>query len=287
MIVTLLLSGAIVAVGAYAVLVAPRRFRLIELDVPIAGLDPAFDGYTIGVLSDLHQAPLPGLAHTRRAVAAVQRHSPDLIALLGDYAVSFKAFRRLSGRLYRDGMHTLAPVLRELSATDGVVALLGNHDYYHDGADVARWLESVGVRVLRNEQIDIHRGAACLTIVGVDDDIEGTVDAGGRPTGAGWCETAILLAHNPDSILHFSGPPRPSLVLAGHTHGGQVSLPFYGTPLQFSRICTRHASRGWIPNPVAPLFVSAGVGSQIPLRVGVIPDAVIVRLRVAERKAQG
>ncbi|MGI8844124.1 MAG: metallophosphoesterase [Gemmatimonadaceae bacterium] len=285
MIAALLLAGAIIAPGAYAVLVAPRRFRLIELDVSIAGLDPAFDGYTIGVLSDLHQAPLPGLAHTRRAVDAVQRHSPDLIALLGDYAVSFKAFRRLSGRLYRNGMRALEPVLRELNATDGVVALLGNHDYYHDGADVARWLESVGVRVLLNEQIDVRRGEACLTIAGVDDDIEGTVDAGRRMTSTGWCRTAILLAHNPDSILRFSDAPRPSLVLAGHTHGGQVSLPFYGPPLQFSRICTRHAARGWIPNPVAPLFVSAGVGSQIPLRAGVIPDAVIVRLRVAEREA--
>lgn len=285
MIVALLLAGAIIAVGAYAVLVAPRRFRLIELDVSIAGLDPAFDGYTIGVLSDLHQAPLPGLAHTRRAVDAVQRHSPDLIALLGDYAVSFKAFRRLSGSLYRNGMRALEPVLRELNAADGVVAVLGNHDYYHDGADVGRWLESIGVRVLHNAQIDVRRGAACLTIAGVDDDIEGTVDAGGRMTSTGWCKTAILLAHNPDSILHFSGAPRPSLVLAGHTHGGQVSLPFYGPPLQFSRICTRHAARGWIPNPVAPLFVSAGVGSQIPLRAGVIPDALIVRLRVAEREA--
>jgi hypothetical protein len=212
----------------------------------------------------------------------VQRHSPDLIALLGDYAVSFKAFRRLSGLLYRNGMRALAPVLRELSAADGVVALLGNHDYYHDGADVARWLESNGVRVLRNEQIAIRRGAACMTIAGVDDDIEGIVDSGGPVASAGWCETTILLAHNPDSILHFAGAPRPSLVLAGHTHGGQVSLPFYGPPLQFSRICTRHAARGWIPNPVAPLFVSAGVGSQIPLRAGVIPDAVVVRLRVAD-----
>lgn len=286
MLVTLLLAGgAIIAIGVYLVVFAPRRFRLIELDVPIAGLDVAFEGYTIGVLSDLHQAPLPGLAHTRRAVDAVQRHAPDLIALLGDYAVSFKVSRRLSGRLYRNGMRTLTPVLRGLRATDGVVALLGNHDYYHDGADVARWLQSAGARVLRNEHIEIRRGAACLAIAGVDDAIEGIANAGAAFAGADRCAPAILLAHNPDSVLHLAGARRPSLVLAGHTHGGQVSLPFYGPPLQFSTICTRQAAHGWIPNPVAPLFVSAGVGSQIPLRAGVIPDAVIVRLRCGEPEA--
>ncbi|HUF29155.1 MAG TPA: metallophosphoesterase [Gemmatimonadaceae bacterium] len=286
MLVTLfLIVGAIIAVGVYAVVMAPRRFHLIELDVPIAGLDAAFDGYTIGVLSDLHQAPLPGLAHTRRALDAVQRHDPDLIALLGDYAVSFKPSRRLSGRLYRNGMRTLTPALRELRAPDGVVALLGNHDYYHDGKNVARWLQSLGITVLRNERVEIRRGAACLTIVGVDDALEGIVDAGAAFEGAEQCETAILLAHNPDSVLHLAGARRPSLVLAGHTHGGQVRLPFYGPPLQFAAICTRRAAQGWIPNPVAPLFVSAGVGSQIPLRAGVLPDAVIVRLRAGEPRA--
>ncbi|HEU4566045.1 MAG TPA: hypothetical protein VFS05_15400, partial [Gemmatimonadaceae bacterium] len=76
------------AIAIHAVFVAPRRLRVVEVDAPIPGLDPAFDGYTIGALSDLHQAKHPGLAHTRRAVEQVLAASPDLIALLGDYGVS-------------------------------------------------------------------------------------------------------------------------------------------------------------------------------------------------------
>jgi predicted MPP superfamily phosphohydrolase len=84
-------------------------------------------------------------------------------------------------------------------------------------------------------------------------------------------------------VLKLSPSLRPGLVLSGHTHGGQVVIPFYGAPLRLARVCGRKTARGWVPNPVAPLFVSAGVGSQIPLRFNCVPDVVIVRLRAAPR----
>lgn len=275
----LMVAGVAAAAGMYTVIIAPRRLRLIELDVRVPGLDPAFDGYRIGVLSDLHQATLPGLSHTRRAVHEVQRRTPDLIALLGDYGVSFERSASLSARLYRAEMRKLTPVMRGLHAPDGVVGLLGNHDYYFDGAAVADWLRSTGVRVLMNEHVTVTRGGSSLTIAGVDDALEGESDIAAAFAGSDPDAPRILLAHNPDSVLRPANGPPPALVLAGHTHGGQVAVPFYGPPIQFSRIASRRKAHGWIDNPYAPLFVSAGVGSQIPLRLGVVPDAVVVTLR--------
>jgi hypothetical protein len=281
------IGGLAAAAGFYAIVVAPRRLRIIELDVPIPGLDPAFDGYRIGVLSDLHQAALPGLSHTVRAVREIQRREPDLIALLGDYGVSFERSRRLSAKLYPAELRTLTPVLRGLRAPDGVVGVIGNHDYYFDGPVVVEWLRAAGVRVLMNEHITIARGAARLTIAGVDDAYEGVSDIPAAFAGSDPVAPRILLAHNPDSVLHPGEAAPPALVLSGHTHGGQVALPFYGPPVQFARIASRQSAQGWIANSYAPLFVSAGVGSQIPLRFGVVPDAVLVRLRAAPAASGG
>ena len=144
----MLLFGLLVSVlGSYAILVAPRRLRRIELEVPVSGLDPAFDGYTIGVLSDLHHAWHPGSGHIRRAVQLVMDTSPDLIALLGDYCVSFKHSARASRLFYRTAMGSLRPFLQRLGAPDGVVGVLGNHDYYYDAPVVAEWL--IGGRLTR------------------------------------------------------------------------------------------------------------------------------------------
>ncbi|HSJ64130.1 MAG TPA: metallophosphoesterase [Gemmatimonadaceae bacterium] len=278
-------AAGLLLLGIYAVIIAPRRLRIIELDVPIPGLAAEFDGYRIGVLSDLHQAFLPGLSHTRRAVHEIQRRTPDIIALLGDYGVSFESSARASRRLYPDELRTLTPVLRGLYAPDGVVGLIGNHDYYYDGTAVAEWLRTTGVRVLRNAHVTVVRGRARLTIGGVDDALESVSDIDAAFAGADPRAPRILLAHNPDSVLCPGEPPPPALVLAGHTHGGQVALPFYGPPVQFARICTRHAAQGWIENDYAPMFVSAGVGSQIPLRFLTTPDVVLVRLHAVPAEA--
>ena len=170
-------------------------------------------------------------------------------------------------------------MIRDLRAPDGVLGLIGNHDYYYDGPAVAEWLRASGVRVLRNAHVSIERGAARLTIAGVDDVLESVSDIDAAFEGSDPAAPRILLAHNPDSVLHPGSTARPALVIAGHTHGGQIALPFYGPPVQFARIASRESARGWIANDYAPLFVSAGVGSQIPLRFGVTPDAVSVTLR--------
>jgi predicted MPP superfamily phosphohydrolase len=96
----------------------------------------------------------------------------------------------------------------------------------------------------------------------------------------------VLLSHNPDGVERLGPTCRPDLVLAGHTHGGQIVLPGLGALVRFSRICGRHTASGWIPNAVAPLYVSRGIGCQFPIRFLCPPELVIVRLRPGAKHSQ-
>lgn len=277
----LLFLAALVALAllVYAMVLEPQDLRVTRVDAPIAGLHPALEGYTIAVLTDLHHTPRSRRGPLERAVRAAVDAQPDLVALLGDYGVSWKLLPHASQRLYRVGLEALGPILRPLTgARDGVVAVLGNHDYYPRAPDEVRaWLESLGARVLRDDAVTIERGAATLVVAGVPDPTE-------EPIGAGWCRAEhgdaprVLLAHHPDSVLFLRAPCRVDLMLSGHTHGGQIRLPWLGAPVTHSRVCRRRTASGWVPNGRAPLYVSRGIGTIVPARFLAPPEVVVVRL---------
>ena len=277
--VLLLVAAALLA---HAVLLAPRVLEATELEVPIADLPPALEGWTAAVVADVHQLPPFIRAQLAAAVDAVRLARPDAVFLLGDYGPSFSSTPRLTARLYRQGMRATEDLLRTLAAPDvardGAFAVLGNHDYYFDGDAVARWLEGLGIRVLRNASALVRREGDAALVVGGTDDLDGaTVDAAGgcarRPDAP-----TIVLAHHPDAVLRLTSDRRIDLVLSGHTHGGQVVLPWYGAPIRLSRLCPRQAASGWVPNARARLYVSRGLGGDIPLRVNCPPELVFVRL---------
>jgi predicted MPP superfamily phosphohydrolase len=280
----LLVAGALLGVIAlHAVLVAPFRLDVSVVQAPVAGLHPSLDGYTIAVLADLHHHPLTPLAHMRRAASAAAAARPDAVVLLGDYGASFKwkLPARANRWLYRHSLDELTPVLRTLRAPDGVLAVLGNHDYWFDADAVARWLDGLGVRVLDNDCVVVHRGAGALAIGGVADASEGRVDTAGGCGRVAADVPRVVLSHHPDAILDLAPGVRVDLVLAGHTHGGQVVIPFIGAPIRLARVCGWKTAGGWVPNERAPLYISRGVGSQVPVRFWCTPEVVIVRLRSA------
>lgn len=280
MLVTLVfLLAAFAIVWAWRVVVVnPDALQLTVLELPVTGLPPAFDGYRIAVLSDLHHGPQQPLARMQRAVAFANSQAPHLTVLLGDYATSEWATPELSLRWYRRSFAALSPVLRQLRARDGVVAVIGNHDYYASADETVAWLHSLGARVLRNEALELPSPDGPLRIVGLDDVEEGEVHdeltaallRGDTPT--------VVLSHHPDGVRHCAAPS-VRLVLSGHTHGGQVVLPWVGALATRSEVCTRHHPAGWIPNAWAPLFVTRGVGCQIPVRIGAPPEVVVLTLR--------
>jgi predicted MPP superfamily phosphohydrolase len=273
-----------VAVLMHAVLIAPLSLRTTTIDVPVRGLAPAFDGYRLAVLADIHHWAPGESRHLRRMVSLVNDADPDLVVLLGDYGASFEHNRTLSATCYERALPALGVALRKLRSRDGLVAILGNHDHYYDGERVAAWLRSIGARVLINDSITLQRGDSELVVGGVGDALEDRVDpmggAGGRQPGT----PLIVLSHNPDAVLALSDDCRADLVLAGHTHGGQVVIPAYGAPVTLTRICGRRTASGWVPNERARLYVSTGIGSQWPIRFWCPPEVLVVQLRVAAQQ---
>jgi len=272
-------TAAAAALAGYMLFVEPRALIVSRVRAVIADLPPELEGYTIGVLSDIHRWPGTSLGHFARAVDAVNAARPDAVALLGDYGISEKrVFRWMNAPLYRRAMRELTPLLRSLRAHDGVFAVLGNHDHYFDAGAVRDWLHDTGARTLVNECVTIERGNARLLIGGVDDLLEGRVNP------AGGCDRhypdapTVVLAHHPDSVLLLAASRRVDLVLSGHTHGGQYVLPWIGAPVTLSVVCGAKTAAGWVPNARAPLYVSRGVGEQTPGRLSCPPEVVIVEL---------
>ena len=273
--------AAAATVGLWAVLVAPYRLAATRLDVVVAGLPPAFDGYVVAALSDLHLRPGQSLRYLRRAVMLANEAAPDLVVLLGDYGISFKHQRALSRVLYARALPAARAVLAELEARDGKLGVLGNHDYYADARLVRDWLASLGVRVLVNERASVERGDARLVVAGLDDVTDGRPEPrAGCPPGE---RPHLVLSHNPDGVRVLSTDLGEPLVLSGHTHGGQIVLPLYGAPVTMSRVCGRTTAAGWIPNPWFPLYVARGIGVQIPIRFRAPPELLVVRLLARDR----
>jgi len=260
---------------------ARRREPDVNVDeVVIADLGREFDGYTIVALADFHHAPTDDLDVVRRAVDVANAASPDLIALLGDYGCSLKRTPARSRRWYREALAAMAPEFRRLRARDGVVAVLGNHDYYAGASEVRDWLRRVGAEVLVNRSRRIVRSARVLRVAGMDDLAEGNVD----PTAG--CESAecvptVVLSHNPDGVTQLAPTLRVDLMLAGHTHGGQIVFPGYGAPITMARVCGPRSASGWISTAPVPLYVTRGLGAQLPLpvRINCPPEILVVRLR--------
>ena len=253
-------------ISAYALWFRRRRLCIRTIEVPIAGLSPAFDGYRIAQLSDLHIGSLDrlerGLDWARRANAL----APDLAVVTGDFVTSGTAY-------YEDA----ARVTGALEAPGGTLAVLGNHDQWNAPALIAA-LEQRGVRVLCNAWRLVERDGASLVVAGIDDAYAGRADLeqtlAGRPSGV----PTILLAHYP-STFAAAADRGVELTLSGHTHGGQLAVPFLARYLNFARL-TGQASQGLHSRGKSQLYVNGGLGtSGPPLRLGVPPEIALIVLR--------
>ena len=209
---------ALLGVGGllYAREVEPRRVEVVRLSLALPRLASAFDGYRIVQIGDFHLDDWTRPERLNRIVDTVNGLRPDLVAIMGDFA-SYSA-RRLDEEM-------LTGALRRLSAPDGVVAILGNHDYLTDVDLVRSCVREGGVRELINDFFSLRRGGVELHVAGTDSVMEGgsrldLVLARLPEEGA-----AILLAHEPDFADVASATGRFDLQLSGHSHGGQVRLP--------------------------------------------------------------
>jgi hypothetical protein len=245
--------------------------RTVEYRLALPHWPAACGGLRIAVLADLHVgSPWNGLENLARVTAATRAAKPDLVLLAGDYVI-----------LHVRGGKFVAPEdiasrLAELAAPLGRYGVLGNHDWWVDRARVRAALEANGTPVLDDTSVRVARGDCAFWIAGVSDFWEGAHDVARALSGVPPGAPVLVLTHNPDVFPVV--PASVSLTIAGHTHGGQVYIPFVGRPIVPSRYGERFAI-GAIAEEGRHLFVSPGIGTSIiPVRFLVPPEISLLTL---------
>jgi predicted MPP superfamily phosphohydrolase len=262
------LAGASGA-SAYGGLVEASDYELTETVVPVRDLPERFEGFRIVQVSDVHHGRLVSIEEVRRVVELANGTRADLIALTGDYTTSLRRY-----------VEPCAEALGELRAPEGVWAVLGNHDHNTDGVLTARALARQGIAVLSNANTVLRRGADALQLAGVDDWGWGKADFKRAMTGVDSARPSVLLAHEPNA---FDRPEMRgvSLILSGHTHGGQIYLPLVGAPAGYVWRDIRYL-RGMYEHEGSRLYVSRGTGTiGVPVRIGARPEIAVLRLERA------
>jgi predicted MPP superfamily phosphohydrolase len=256
-------SVGLVGVGAATALGPPD---LLAVPVRLRRLDPAFRGFRIAVVSDIHLGPLAGRAHTERIVEVINAAEPDLVAIVGDL---------VDGTVPELG--AAAEPLQDLSAPAGTFFVTGNHEYFVE--DTASWLtelERLGVQPLRNENTAIRRGGAAFDLVGVND--IGGARRGDPPdfdralAGVDPARPSILLAHQPVMVSE-AAERGLDLQLSGHTHGGQM------WPFHYVVRMVQPSLAGLSTVDGTQLYVTRGAGFWgPPVRIGAPPDVTVLTL---------
>ena len=251
----------------WAFFIEPNRLVVREQTIEIENWPRQLDGLRIAVLSDIHVgASFIDDKKLHTIVARTNQLQPELVVILGDYMTDARIQPEAFG-----------PILKNFSAPLGTYSVLGNHDWWFNGNKVRAGLEQNGIKVLENEVVQLQARGTSLWLVGLADLwtrqqlISETVYL--VPEG----QPSIALTHNPDIFPRLPG--RVPLLLAGHTHGGQVRFPLIGTVVEASRYGDRYV-RGHVFENNHHLFVTTGIGTSImPVRFGVTPEIVLITLK--------
>ncbi len=235
--------------------------------IPVRGLDPAFDGYRIVQISDIHMGHWISPERLYGIVELVNAEQPDLVTITGDF-VSY-----VLDPLAAD----MTTALGQLQAPDGVVAVMGNHDHWLDVSAVRQILQASGVVELDNRVYPIERGAARIYAAGVDDIIAGQPDLGRVLDQLPDDGPAFLLAHEPDYADVSAATKRFFLQMSGHSHGGQIVLPRVGPPVRGELFAKYPVGRYQVGEMVQ--YTNRGVGTHVfRMRVNCPPEITLFTL---------
>jgi predicted MPP superfamily phosphohydrolase len=272
--------------GAWAFWYEPSSLTVKNYELKISGWNPSQNNFKIVAISDVHGGSnFVDEAKIQKVVELANQQNADLIVLLGDF-VSQKFLKREELKM---PMPLIADNLRGLRAKYGVFGVLGNHDAEYGDAKVRAELERVGIRVLENEAVVIEHNGENLILLGLPDILKVT---------SGWFNYAInghealqktgangniiAITHNPDAFAYVAHDllidPNFRLMLSGHTHGGQVRFPIFGSLVVPSTWGQRYA-RGHVVENGRSLFVTPGIGTSImPVRFRVPPEISVLTI---------
>jgi predicted MPP superfamily phosphohydrolase len=249
---TALLAPA--AVGIYATWIEPFRLRVESARLDVSGRRAGRSAVRVGVISDIQTDRVTD--HERRAVDVLMAQRPDVILIPGD------VFQGTTAEFEADRA-ALRDLFGRLSAPGGVYLALGDVD--SRGDHLRDILDEAGIRLLVDEAVTIAVGDRQMTIGGVALNFLGSASRGlveRLETAEGEEDIRILLAHRPDVVLGLRPGSRVDLVVAGHTHGGQVVIPGFGPPITLSRVPRAVAAGGLHRVDGNAIYVSRGVGHE-------------------------
>jgi uncharacterized protein len=269
-------SGVFGAAHAFAIeprfSLAIKRWSIAHPDWPQSARP-----LRIGILTDIHAVePWMPVSRIETIVQHANALKPDLIVLLGDYVCALR-------RRFRSAIVPVASWvdgLKGLRAPLGVYAVLGNHDHWSKKAPlIRREFKEAGIHLLENAAIPLKQAGQRIWLAGLGDQLEERDDLRGTLRQIGGDEPAILLAHEP--YIFRKVPERIMLTLAGHTHGGQVYVPFVGRPAIPQGLAGY--AYGHIQEKGRHMVVSSGLGvTAFPVRFLVPPEIALVTLRHRE-----
>jgi len=263
--------------GAYGMFYERINLEISRRRIKIPRLPRAFEGFRIAQLSDIHIGPFMTAEEIRRYVGIANGLKPDLVALTGDF-VTWDASTQFA----------VVDVLAGFKAPFGVYGCLGNHEMWSRVEDSITHLFALrGIRILRSEQVLIKSGGEAINLLGVDYQSRSPMGPRNQRVVRQYLEgvdrlmapgTAnILLSHNPNSFDR-AAEYGIDLSLAGHTHGGQVTLEFISPDLSPSRLITPYV-RGWFEKPGGQLYVNRGIGTiGVPIRFDAPPEITVYEL---------
>jgi uncharacterized protein len=257
-----------VAILFYVGIVEPRWIEVRPVAITLPQLNPAFEGYRIVQLTDIHADRWMDRDRLGRIVQLTNRQNPDLVVMTGDYVTRSAA--------------EFTPTLQafdQLTPRDGALAVMGNHDMYENPDLIVEQLTQAGVQVLENSVVDLSRQTAHLTIAGLGDALANHDDLPAVLSQIVGTGPAILLAHEPDMADATAASDRFGLQLSGHSHGGQIQLPMIGV----RRIAPKLAKK--YPNGLYQIgnllqYTSRGLGlsGSVRVRLNCRPEMTVFTL---------
>lgn len=267
-------GSLLLALAAWSAFIEPRWLarRDIAVALPNWGAAPPL---RIAVASDWHFTKRPlwrvtSVERARRIVEEINAAQPDLVLLPGDF-IADRDYQPESAATAED---EIAEELAKLQAPRGVVAVLGNHDWWHDGHSFAAALRKRGITVLENQAAAVP--GTPLWLAGIGDHSTGHSRPGRALAGVPKGVPTLAFMHDPASL--FDLPPVAGFAVAAHTHGGQVWLPGFGAPI-VPGAAPRQWAYGWIEHGGNRAYVTSGVGvSILPLRFNMRPEWVMFTL---------
>ncbi len=281
----ILLLFFIASIIAWSLFVEPNLLVVRSYELNIPNWPSTLNGIKIAVVTDMHVgSSFIGLDKVEQIIRMTNDVEPDLTLMLGDFVAhrgAHPAKSAASGNSIQwDCIIKPSAFIYKLSglkARLGVFAILGNHDWWYDGNDVRAQLNKANIKVLEDEIVRLQYNGQSFYLVGLSDMWTRNPQPQALISKIPDKEPILVLSHNPDIFPLI--PKRVSLTLAGHTHGGQVSIPWIGPLTLPSRYGVKYA-RGHIVENGQHLFVSTGIGTSIfPIRFLTIPEISVLTLK--------